>query len=210
MKYSYILWDWNGTLLDDVDVSVECVNILLEKLNLKTTNRNEYFLHMDMPIKKYYENLFASRNSALDYETCTENFHKNYPALSHKVGLQKNAVQMLEFFESLGVKQSIVSAFEKTMLNKQVNDLGVRRFFEVVSGNDDVYVGSKSSRAIDLVKDVDKKKVLYIGDTKDDVKTAKDVGCDCILFSGGHYSREALEQFDLPVIDDLIELKEYV
>ena len=79
MKYSYVLWDWNGTLLDDVDASIDCVNVLLEKLGLQKTNKDEYFEHMDMPIKKYYENLFSSRKEKLDYEVCTENFHKNYP-----------------------------------------------------------------------------------------------------------------------------------
>ncbi|MBQ4155315.1 MAG: HAD family hydrolase [Clostridia bacterium] len=210
MKYSYVLWDWNGTLLDDVDVSIDCVNILLEKMGLDKTDKDEYFEQMDMPMHKYYENLFLSRNQKLDYEICTENFHENYPKLAGSVGLHKNAVEMLEFFENSGVKQSIVSAFEKGMLNAQVEKLGVRRFFEAVSGNDDVYVGSKSQRAIDLVKGFEKKKVLYIGDTKADVETALDVGCDCILFSGGHYSRKALEQFNFPVIDDLIELKKYV
>ena len=208
--YKTIIWDWNGTLLDDVDVSVDCVNVMLENLGLAKTDKAEYFEHIDMPIKKYYENLFLSRKSELKYEICTENFHKNYPVLAKNVALHKNAVPMLEFFKKAGVKQSIVSAFEKGMLNKQVDELGVRDFFEAVSGNDDVYVGSKSQRAIDLVKSVDKKKVLYIGDTKDDVKTASDVGCDCVLFSGGHFSKEALEQFGLPIIDDLIELKEYV
>ena len=210
MKYSYVLWDWNGTLLDDVDASIDCVNVLLEKLGLQKTNKDEYFEHMDMPIKKYYENLFSSRKEKLDYESCTENFHKNYPKFADEVGLHKNAVEMLEFFKNAGVKQSIVSAFEKGMLNAQVEKLGVRDYFEVVSGNDDVYVGSKSQRAIDLVRDFDKGKVLYIGDTKADVETALDVGCDCILFSGGHYSKKALEEFSFPVIDDLIELKKYV
>ena len=130
MKYSYVLWDWNGTLLDDVDVSIDCVNILLEKMGLDKTDKDEYFEQMDMPMHKYYENLFLSRNQKLDYEICTENFHENYPKLAGSVGLHKNAVEMLEFFENSGVKQSIVSAFEKGMLNAQVEKLGVPDFLK--------------------------------------------------------------------------------
>ena len=33
MKYTHILWDWNGTLLDDVMISIDCVNVLLKKMN---------------------------------------------------------------------------------------------------------------------------------------------------------------------------------
>lgn len=210
MKYSYILWDWNGTLLDDVDISIDCVNILLDKLGLSKTNREEYYQMMDMPMRKYYENLFSSRKFELEYEICTENFHKNYPCLIEGAKLAVGAVEILEYIKNLGIRQSIVSAFEKTSLINHTNKFKVAKYFEAISGNDDVYVGSKSQRAIDLVKDVEKSKVLYIGDTKADVETARDVGCDCILCTGGHQSRDYLEQFNLPVIDNLLELKKYI
>ena len=210
MKYSYVLWDWNGTLLDDVDISIDCVNILLNKLNLDKTNREEYYQMMDMPMRKYYENLFSSRNYDLKYEICTENFHKNYPCLIEGAKLRKGALEILEHFQKLGIRQSIVSAFEKTSLIKHTNKFGVAKYFEAISGNDDVYVGSKSQRAIDLVKDIDKSKILYIGDTKADVETANDVGCDCILITGGHQSREYLEQFSFPVIDNFSELENLI
>ena len=56
MKYTHILWDWNGTLLDDVEISIDCVNIMLEKLGLQKTNLSEYYQMMDFPMHRYYEN----------------------------------------------------------------------------------------------------------------------------------------------------------
>lgn len=207
MKYTHILWDWNGTLLDDVGISIDCVNILLDSLGLENTNAQEYYKMMEIPMKKYYENLFLARNYEFKYEKCTENFQKNYPTLIDKANLMDGAVEMLEFFKSQGAKQYIVSSFEKTRLNEYVRLFTIENYFEKISGDDDIHVGNKSGRAIELVKGVDRDKILYIGDSEADFITAKDIGCDCILLSKGHQPRNVLEKFDCAVIDNLTELK---
>lgn len=210
MKYTHILWDWNGTLLDDVEISIDCVNIMLEKLGLQKTNLSEYYQMMDFPMHRYYENLFNKRGSQLEYKLCTKNFQENYPKLIDKASLSDGATQILNFIKNQGAKQYIVSSFEKTKLCQYVEKFNVKNYFEIISGDDSINVESKSQRAIDIVKNVDKSKVLYIGDTKADYITACDIGCDCVLYSGGHQPREVLEKFNQPVIDNLTQLKEYI
>ena len=143
MKYTHILWDWNVTLLDDVGISIDCVNILLDSLGLENTNAQEYYKMMEIPMKKYYENLFLARNYEFKYEKCTENFQKNYPTLIDKANLMDGAVEMLEFFKSQGAKQYIVSSFEKTRLNEYVRLFTIENYFEKISGDDDIHVGNK-------------------------------------------------------------------
>ena len=210
MKYSHILWDWNGTLLNDVDISIECVNILLGDLGLEATNLSEYYDMMEVPMQKYYENLFIKKGAKFEYKLCTMNFQKNYPRLIHKAKLMTNALEILQFIKQKGAKQYIVSSFEKTRLLEYVKMFALESFFEEISGDDDIHVGSKSNRAIDIVKGVAREKILYIGDTGADFITARDVGCDCILLSKGHQKKSELEKFGCPVIDDLPELKEYL
>ena len=210
MKYTHILWDWNGTLLDDVGISIDCVNVLLKKLGKEPTNLQEYYQMMEIPLQKYYENLFKSRGNELKYELCTENFQETYPKFIDKAKLMNGAQEMLEFFKSQGCKQFIVSSFEKNYLNEYVNKFGVANYFEAISGDDDIYCAPKSQRALDLVKGLEKRKILYIGDTEADFITAKDVGCDCILICKGHQPREVLEKIFCPVVDDLREIKKYL
>lgn len=210
MKYTHILWDWNGTLLDDVGISIDCVNILLQRLGLEPTNLQEYYEMMEIPMKKYYENLFSAKGSKLKYELCTENFQKNYPKLIDKANLMDGAFQMLEYFKANGAKQFIVSSFEKTRLIQYVKMFKIEHFFEVISGDDDIHVGSKSGRAIELVKGIDRSKILYIGDSEADFITAKDLNCDCVLICKGHQPRKVLEKFGCPVIDNLTELKKWL
>lgn len=210
MKYTHILWDWNGTLLDDVAISIDCVNILLESLNLQKTDLEEYYEMMEIPMKKYYENLFLSRKTSLKYEVCTENFQKNYPKLIRNASLMPGSIEILEFFKENGAKQFIVSSFEKTRLNEYVKLFGISSFFEEISGDDDIHVGNKSARAIGLIEGIERGKILYIGDSQADFITAEDVGCDCVLICKGHQSKSVLEKFGCPVIEDLSELKNLI
>lgn len=210
MKYTNILWDWNGTLLDDVKISIDCVNVLLKKLNKKPTDLAEYYQMMEIPLQKYYENLFKSRKTEFKYELCTENFQNNYPKFIDNASLMSGAKKMLEFFKENNCKQFIVSSFEKNYLNEYVKKFGVANYFDEISGDDDIHCAPKSQRALDLVKGVDKKEILYIGDTQADVITAKDVGCDCILICKGHQPREVLEKTGCVVVDDLREIKKYL
>lgn len=210
MKYTNILWDWNGTLLDDVMISIDCVNVLLKKLNKKQTNLREYYEMMDIPLKKYYENLFKSRNCELKYELCTENFQINYPNFINDASLSDGAIDMLEFFKENNCHQFIVSSFEKKFLNEYTKLFKVDKYFDLISGDDDIHCAPKSNRAIKIVNGVDREKILYIGDTKADFITAKDVGCDCILLCTGHQPRRLLEKFGCPVIDNLKEIKNYI
>ena len=58
MKYKNILWDWNGTLIDDVGVALEAVNIMLERRSLPKINIGQYYSYVDTPIIRFYEKCF--------------------------------------------------------------------------------------------------------------------------------------------------------
>jgi phosphoglycolate phosphatase len=50
-----IIWDWNGTLLDDVDMCIESINILLKRRNLDMLSRKRYRDIFTFPVRDYYE-----------------------------------------------------------------------------------------------------------------------------------------------------------
>ena len=56
-KYKHIIWDWNGTIINDVDLCVELINWLLKEKNLKTITKEEYKNVFTIPVKNYYAQL---------------------------------------------------------------------------------------------------------------------------------------------------------
>ena len=67
--YTHIIWDWNGTLLDDVDWCVRSVNKMLEKRKKSRLKALcDYHNVFCFPIIEYYKNVGFD----LDYESFEE------------------------------------------------------------------------------------------------------------------------------------------
>ena len=57
-KYTHVMWDWNGTLLDDVGAALKSVNEMLLRRGLEQITMAQYHEYIDIPIRKFYENMF--------------------------------------------------------------------------------------------------------------------------------------------------------
>ena len=51
MRYKHIIWDWNGTLLDDRWLCVEGINQALVKRDLNPITENKYRENFTFPVK---------------------------------------------------------------------------------------------------------------------------------------------------------------
>ena len=57
MKYQHIVWDWNGTLLDDLWLCIESINFILESRGMSRVDKESYKSIFTFPVIKYYEHL---------------------------------------------------------------------------------------------------------------------------------------------------------
>lgn len=205
MKYKYIIWDWNGTLFDDVEISVDTMNKMLEKTGYK--NRIDLALYKDIftfPVSDYYQK--AGFDFSKDkFEDLAKIYVEVYTSLQFTAGLNDEAISTLERLKEQGYKQIIVSACEKNRLLNQVEKFKVKEYFDFVLGIDDDLAVSKASLAKKWFdgNNLDKNKALFIGDTVHDYEVAGDIGCDCVLVSCGHQSKRVLEKTNAPILDKL-------
>lgn len=203
-----VIWDWNGTLLNDVDACVECMNIMLRdrKMNLITTEK--YKCIFTFPVQKYYE--------SLGFDFKTETFEKLsveyidlYIKHSKKSPLQKGALESLHFFNSKKYTQLIVSASEQSMLKQQVKERQIYHYFYSIIGLDNIHAKSKLQNALDFIinSSIEPEKVIVIGDTSHDYEVAKAIGCNCILVNNGHQYLDHLKvNSTLKIIDSLNQI----
>lgn len=57
MKIKHIIWDWNGTLLDDLWLSIKAINIVLNRYQLPEIHEEKYLEIFTFPVIDYYERL---------------------------------------------------------------------------------------------------------------------------------------------------------
>ncbi len=208
--YEYVFWDWNGTLMDDVYVALASVNDILARRGRAPIDLERYYSLMATPITLFYERLFAPEKP--DFPALSREFHEGYDRHLPEHGLAVGARETLEAIARAGIRQALVSSSEAGRLVRQVRALGIDGLFENVAGQDDFSAGSKlcSVRRHIALAGVAPEKALMLGDLEHDAEVAHDLGCGCLLYSGGHQSRRVLEALGAPVIDRIPDALHYI
>ena len=209
-KYTHVIWDFNGTILDDLDACIESVNILLENHGHKRLPDVEsYRRAFGFPVKDYYERV-GFDFSKTPYDELAVEWVALY--LEHtKTPILTNGVdEILEFVKNSGLDQLVLSACEIEMLKDQLSQLGVIGYFSDVIGLSNIHASGKAGLAKAWKEANLGAKVLYIGDTTHDFEVAEILGADCALYTGGHHDRERLSACRAKVFDNFLELKEII
>lgn len=200
MKYQHVIWDWNGTLLNDLAATVDAVNSMLGRRNLGSITVEEYRDRITYPvIRLYYEAGFDFENES--YDDICEEYATNYRENASSMSLHEDAVAALEWFRVRDIRQHIVSASEYGILVRQLNQYRITGYFDNICGQKDNKGDSKEHLAIKLMAELgaDPGKVLLIGDTVHDYEVASSIGVKCCLVSNGHCSEERLLKTGAPV-----------
>ena len=205
MKYEHIIWDFNGTLLDDVWTGIVSVNKLLEDRGLpKIESVEDYRRVFRFPIIEYYRSLGFDFDKE-PYEVIAPQWVALYLENVKSAGLYDDARQTLEQVRAAGLRQTLLSATELNMLTGQVRELGVESYFNRIAGLDNIHAGSKLALARAWRQAYPFDRAIMIGDTDHDVDTARELGADCVLVCRGHQPKEYLQTLGVPVADSIRE-----
>ena len=203
-NYKHIIWDWNGTIINDVSLSMDLNNNLLSDWGLKKLNVEEYREVFTIPVKNYYSKL-GFNFSKESFEIVGKEWMDGYESRKFECGLYDGVVDLLEKIKQLGIGQSILSAYSQHTLDEMVEHHGLKKYFTHVVGLDNIYAASKLHLGKDLMKRLGNRKgeTLLIGDTEHDYEVAKEIGADCVLIANGHQSKEKLEKLGCIVLPNL-------
>ena len=201
MKYDCVIWDWNGTLIDDMGVSLGSVNRILADRGMPPITEADYYDYIDTPITRFYERLFDLEKT--DVTQLLREFNVNYDALLDGGEVRESTRLALEAVSEAGVRQVVLSAFEQNKLRRMLREYGVDGYFAAVLGADNIHCGDKTDRAREYfaAEGLSPERAVVIGDTLHDAAVAKAVGCACVLVRGGHQGGRELEASGVTLAD---------
>jgi phosphoglycolate phosphatase len=202
-----VIWDWNGTLLNDLDFCISTINQLLKKRRLSLLNKNTYKEVFSFPVQDYYRAI-GFDFSREDFSVPAKEFIDLYNNGVHSCQLHTQAIEVLRCFQQNEIRQFVLSAMKQNMLERTLKANGIFGFFDGVAGLSNHYAVSKVERGEQLLKKfkLDKSTTTIIGDTTHDYEVAQALGLNCILIADGHQSRERLQKCGAKVIVSLNEL----
>lgn len=202
-----IIWDWNGTLLDDAEICLEAINLMLKKRTLPELSMSRYREVFTFPVIDYYRKVGFDFTKE-EWDPVAMEFINLYLKALPACSLTPFATEVLEKFRQKGYRQAIISAMEHEALLKSVKDLGIYDYFEFIGGIGNHYGGGKIENARNYFtrSGINPEMATLIGDTLHDSEVASELHCKCILVATGHQSLSRLAKTGLPVITDLSEI----
>ncbi len=210
---THVVWDWNGTLFDDLDTCVAVANQLLGEFELPIlAGVAEYHAKFRFPIIEYYEDLGFDISPKGNFLQAARRYLELYGAASVQCRLHEGATDALSALHDAGVRQVVISASQQDNLRAQLAPFGLEPFLDGVHGIDDIYAASKENLARRWLADegLCGDDVLFVGDSEHDFEIAQAIGARCVLFSRGHHARRHLESLGAPVIDDLRDVSGFL
>ena len=210
MNYVAVFWDWNGTLLDDLDYNIQCINAVIDMHGYQKIDRETYYKTFGFPIVNFYKKLgFDFQRDP--YEQVADEYIATYNRHADDIPLRKGVKEALAVYADKGLKQFILTASEKKIVEHGLACRGIEKYFTDVLGLDNFLAKGKTEVGKRyLAEHPLGGKAVMIGDTAHDCETARELGMDCILIRGGHTSDENIEKIGVPVVAEANETYRYV
>ncbi len=195
----YLIWDWNGTLLDDVHLNLRILNRLRDEEGLPALSLDAYRAAFGFPIRDFYARIGFDFNKT-SYETLAERYWALYEQGVKSCGLADGA---LEALSQLPCKHIILSASPLPALQAQVAQFPeLMKHITRILGTDNTLGASKTALA-EALRDEPlcaPDEMAVIGDTDHDATTAAVLGCPFIPYAGGHQHNQGITK-----LTDLID-----
>ncbi len=204
--WTHLIWDFNGTIYDDMEAGFDSINYLLDSRGLPSlASLDDYRAHFGFPIEKYYRELGFDVDGE-GFDVLAHDWLEEYLRRSRTAGLRDGVLPVMRELFRRGMPQLVLSASEINMLTRQLTALGIAGFFETILGLGDIYARSKVEVARRWRETHPQARPLFVGDTLHDAETAAEIGADCVLIAGGHQTKARLLDAGVPVVDSFAEL----
>lgn len=209
--FTHVVWDWNGTLVDDLGATIAAANAAIQelgaRLSLSPARYGEEFGH---PVRDFYGRIVGRSLTDEEWLRASAAFEWTYSHLDHQLDLVRDARVVLNAFAENGTKQSILSMCPQARLETQVRRFGLSSYFLLLDGDTEIGPVSKSRRLgphIDVLGGTPSTTVV-VGDSCEEARAAQGVGAACIVVGPSRISPSA--QARCWVVDSLSEVLDLV
>jgi phosphoglycolate phosphatase-like HAD superfamily hydrolase len=203
---AHLVWDWNGTLLDDLTLVVAATNVSLAQFGGPSITAEDHRRDFRRPITSYYEHVLGRPVSAAEFLQLDRVYHQAYREGLLDTRLAADAETAMRSWPGT---QSLLSMWFHDELVPEITRRGLHELFGRVDGLRAGVVGG-GHKAGHLVEHLDALGVspagaVLIGDSADDAHAAAEVGAACVLYGGGFTHPDNLRGTGAPVARSLIE-----
>jgi phosphoglycolate phosphatase len=181
-----LIFDWSGTLVDDMAPVIEATNIVLGKYGIAPYDREGFRRNFRLPYREFYEEMLPG----VALEELESHFRPAFDGATSLVTVLPHAREKLEWAKARGLRMFVLTSMDANAFGRQLEEFGMKEFFE------ETYAGVLDKREViseilethNLLKD----ETAFVGDMTHDVETAKHGGISSIAVLTGYHHAEVL------------------
>ena len=143
-NYVAIFWDWNGTIVDDLEYNIDCINAVMGKRQYKKIDKDIYYKTFGFPVFDFYKKLGFDFEKD-KYEEVADDYMALYNEKADLVPLKKGVKEALAVYADKGLKQYILTASESKIVRHGLQVRGIDGYFEAVLGLDNYLAKGKTA-----------------------------------------------------------------
>lgn len=210
MRYRYIFWDFNGTVIDDVHNALACVNDLLHQKGRPPITLDDYYNYVETPIVGFYRHILPPEE--IDFEVISAGYHKSYARRIDETTLAEGAFELMHSLKEHGAHQYIITANHIDEVKELLRRYKIDTCVDGITGAENTMAESKAQRAKNLFSslNIPPEDALFIGDTLHDAETANAMGIDCVLVEYGHQGKKLLRRHNMFTVADIKEIENII
>ncbi|GAA3738904.1 HAD-IA family hydrolase [Plantactinospora mayteni] len=204
----HLVWDWNGTLLDDLTLVVAATNVALAGAGGPEVTAEEHRTQFRRPIADYYAEVLGRAVDTEEFGRLDQLFHEAYRVGLASCELAADATTAIRTWTGT---QSLLSMWFHDELVPAVDRYGLTALFRRVDGLRGTVGGERKAGHLArhlAAFGVRGTSTVLIGDSIDDAEAAESVGARCVLYTGGFTDSARLRAAGWPVADSLTEAVE--
>jgi phosphoglycolate phosphatase len=200
----HVIWDFNGTLVDDVQLVLNITNNILQERQLPLIDAERYRQLFEFPVSKYYAKLGLPGDGEA-FRAVADVFAKNFESGMHDCSLRDDALPCIKALADKGTTSSLLSASRQASLVALTEQFQLTDIMTDICGIEDHYAHGKVDSGRRWLEETGRSpdELVMVGDTPHDFEVATALGASCILVSYGHTSREKLSSTGCPIADSL-------
>jgi phosphoglycolate phosphatase len=199
-KTKFIVWDWNGTLLDDAEAVLFAENAILTAFNYAPVSMEKFRALNGRPFGAFYTAVGFSEEERKHAAKDRKMFHEYYEQHPASTTMRDGSVNILRRLKTHQVMNVIVS--------NHITDKIIRmlRQYDIHHHVDDVIAyachntqmkGSTKGEKLHhhlTATGLNPANAIIIGDTVEEIEIARELGMISVAITGGDYAESRLRE----------------
>jgi len=183
-----LIFDWSGTLCDDLALTLEATNYVLSQYGRPALTREQFRAEFQLP----YPNYYAAKTPEAKLDDLENYYRYAFGRSQTKVSLIPHAREFMDFCAAQGIRCFALTSMDPKAFDEQSRELGIHPYFEHIhSGihNKEHYIPT-----VMRMHGLAPEETAFIGDMQHDMNAAHCAGVTAIGVLTGYNNAAQLCQ----------------